>query len=473
MFSGKHLSKFDPHHRGLSRLQKALQRFFPERQLIVRSGERMRTLRLSTNRQAVLAGLAAVVGCWTLLSSGLVMSYTERIRTKNIEIKDSRIGYELLLAQATIYKERIADLAQDLAANYTYSLALVEKESDILRDRVSALEGRSSKSLVAKLKSRAKEALTGDKATTDLALGTTKLDRRHEEVRRKELMGELAELQDSMVDVVGHHKKMPFIASDGLELRQVVLERDLAMNDRNTLSQKVVALEDQIREMEVNELLLYHRFSEIADMKIASIEDSLSAIGLDVDLPLRKKKGNRGAGGPFYPVKAMPENAGPIQESFNGLDARIDWLTNLKSLLVRLPIAKPMQRFSVNSGFGVRKDPFTGLIAQHLGLDLGGSHNASILSTGEGKIVRAGWNGSYGRMVLVDHGMGLTTRFGHLHRIAVKKGDTVTRGATLGRMGCTGRCSGPHLHYEILVNGKPVNPWKFLKAGKDVLTTKQ
>src|SRR5437879_12384320 len=115
----------------------------------------MRTLRLSTNRQAVLAGIALVLGSWTLLSSSLVMSHSERIRAKNTEIKDARVGYEQLLAQVSIYKERVADLTKDLESNYKQSLALVEKESDILTTKAQEANSGKSKGLVAKLKSRA------------------------------------------------------------------------------------------------------------------------------------------------------------------------------------------------------------------------------------------------------------------------------------------------------------------------------
>jgi len=472
----KHLSKFDPHHRGLTRAQKALQRFFPERQLIVRSGERMRTLRLSTNRQAVLACVAVVLAGWTLLSSSLVMSHTERIRAKNTEIKDARVGYEQLLAQVSIYKERFADLTKDLEANYSNSLALLEKESDILTTKAQEVEGGTRKGLVAKIKTRAKEALkdpagalTGDYDNVELALNKAKLERTHEDQRRKALMGELSELQDSMVDVVQHHQRTPFIAADGLELRQVVLERDLAMNDRTSLTQKVQSLEGQIRDMESNQLLLYHRFSELADIKISGIESSLNMTGLDVDLMVRKQKGNRGSGGPFIPVTPTPENAGPLQESLNGLNARMDRLTDLQGLVVKLPLDKPVPVYEINSGFGVRKDPFTGQIAQHLGLDMGAEYKSPVASTGEGKIVYAGWDGSYGRLVEIDHGMGLLTRYGHLNRINVREGDHVVRGTIVGQLGCSGRCSGPHVHYEVVVNGRPVNPLKFLKAGNDVL----
>jgi murein DD-endopeptidase MepM/ murein hydrolase activator NlpD len=111
-------------------------------------------------------------------------------------------------------------------------------------------------------------------------------------------------------------------------------------------------------------------------------------------------------------------------------------------------------------------------VAQHLGLDLGAPYKSAILSPGEGKVVHAGWDGNYGRMVEIDHGVGLVTRYGHMSRVNVNVGDKVVRGTLLGQVGCSGRCSGPHVHYEVISNGKHVNPLKFLKAGSDVLKSK-
>lgn len=471
MFSGKPHSKYDPQDRGLNRVQKLLQRFFPERQLIVRSGERMRTLRLSTNRQAVLVTVGLLLGTWTLFSSGMAMNHSERIRAKNTEIKDARVGYEQLLAQVSIYKERVADLTNELEDNYSKSLALVEKETELLKGRMGEAPS-AKKTLVSKIASKAKEALGdlgGDSGNMELALSKSKLERGYADQERRALLSELSDLESSMVDVVGHHQKTPFIATDSLELRQVVLQRDLAVSERETLSQRVSSLEEQIRDMESNQLLLYHRFTEATETKIADIETSLSVTGLDVDLLVKRQKSAQGQGGPLVPVTAVNSNSGPLIESLNQFNANVDRLEDLKGLMVSLPLAQPVKSWSMNSGFGVRKDPFTGSFAQHQGLDMGAPMRSSIFATGDGKITHADFEGNYGRMVEIDHGMGLVTRYGHLSRILVKKGDIVTRGTIIGQLGCSGRCSGPHVHYEVLNHGRPVNPLKFLKAGTNVL----
>lgn len=480
MFSGKQLSKFDPKDRGLGRFEKSLQRFFPERQLIVRSGERMRTLRLSTHRQAILAAIGIVLGSWTLLSSSIVMNHSENIRAKNTEIKDARMGYEQLLAQVSIYKERVSELTKDLDSSYAQSMQLVEKESQLLKAKAQQLgqtPGQKQK-LADRIKTRAKEvlnsplsALQGEE-NIELALDKAKLERTQSDSSRKNILAELDELENSMVDVVGHHSKTSFIAAEGLELRQVVLERDMAVADRDTYAQRVASMEDQIREMESNQLLLYHRFSELAEAKIANIESSLSITGLDIDMMVRQQnKSNRGGqGGPFIPVdeKSTMNNSGPVEESLFRLNAHMDRLSDLQNLLIGLPLDAPLKKFELNSGFGVRKDPFTGTYAQHLGLDMGADFKSPVSATGDGKIVFAGWDGRYGRMIEIDHGMGLSTRYAHLQRINVREGDKVQRGTNIGQLGCSGRCSGPHVHYEVLLNGKAINPLKFLKAGSDV-----
>src|SRR5690606_19272512 len=120
-----------------------------------------RTLRLSTNRQAVLVTVSLVMGTWTLFSSGLAMNHSERINAKNEEIKDARVGYEQLLAQVSIYKGRVADLTKDLEKNYQPSLSLVDREAELLKNKAAELSKNGDKkgSLVSKIKSRAKDAL--------------------------------------------------------------------------------------------------------------------------------------------------------------------------------------------------------------------------------------------------------------------------------------------------------------------------
>lgn len=117
----------------------------------------------------------------------------------------------------------------------------------------------------------------------------------------------------------------------------------------------------------------------------------------------------------------------------------------------------------INNEFGFRRNPFGGRSYEfHSGMDIDGDKGDIIVSPANGRISKAGWQGGYGYMIEIDHGNGLKTRYGHLSKLDVKEGDPVQRGQLLGYVGSTGRSTGPHLHYELRVDNKPINPRRFL-----------
>ena len=143
--------------------------------------------------------------------------------------------------------------------------------------------------------------------------------------------------------------------------------------------------------------------------------------------------------------------------------AQID---RLDRALALVPYRKPVVgELEFTSGFGVRVDPFVGRPAMHTGLDFRATAGNPVRTTANGKVISANWTGGYGRMVEVDHGNGLSTRYGHLSEIDVKVGQTVKAGQVIGEVGSTGRSTGPHLHYETRIDGEAVDPQKFLRAG--------
>jgi murein DD-endopeptidase MepM/ murein hydrolase activator NlpD len=140
----------------------------------------------------------------------------------------------------------------------------------------------------------------------------------------------------------------------------------------------------------------------------------------------------------------------------------------LKSVLASIPLISPVDYYHLASGFGKRRDPFTNRWAMHSGLDLAGWRKAPVYSTAPGIIVVAGKNGRYGMMVEIDHGNGIRTRYGHLFKVTVRKGEKVGHRRKVGLLGSTGRSTGPHVHYEVLFDGKQLDPLKFIKAGRHV-----
>ena len=169
-----------------------------------------------------------------------------------------------------------------------------------------------------------------------------------------------------------------------------------------------------------------------------------------------------GVGGPF-------ESAG--NATFKALFNSWKKLDQLQSDVIAIPSDKPVKmNVEFTSGFGVRSDPFHAGAAMHPGIDLAGTYGTPIYATAEGTVLRAGWNsGGYGNLVEIDHGRGITTRYGHMSAILVHPGDHITRGQQVGRMGSTGRSTGNHLHYEVRIDGRAVNPIPFMKSTDYVL----
>lgn len=188
----------------------------------------------------------------------------------------------------------------------------------------------------------------------------------------------------------------------------------------------------------------------------AALEDE------DVDPEALKRMGfypaaGGGVGGPFDAAKGDP--------TFKQLFTSWKKLDTLAGGAIAIPSDKPVKTAEFTSAFGVRADPFRRAAAMHAGIDLAGPLGTPIHATADGVVLRSGWNsGGYGNLVEIDHGRGIVTRYGHLSAMAVQPGSRVTRGQVIGRMGSTGRSTGSHLHYEVRIDDRPVNPIPFMRS---------
>ena len=163
-------------------------------------------------------------------------------------------------------------------------------------------------------------------------------------------------------------------------------------------------------------------------------------------------------GGPF-------EAVGGADPTFKQLFTSWKKLDTLQDGAIAVPSDKPVKTGAFTSGYGVRADPFQGRTAMHAGIDLAGSVGTPIFATADGVITTAGYNsGGYGNLIKIDHGRGIETRYGHLSKMSVYPGQRVKRGEMIGRMGSTGRSTGSHLHYEVRIDGRAVNPVPFMKS---------
>jgi murein DD-endopeptidase MepM/ murein hydrolase activator NlpD len=221
-----------------------------------------------------------------------------------------------------------------------------------------------------------------------------------------------------------------------------------------------VAINQSLRSIETEQLARITTLADSAYQTADAISDALESAGLPVDGDF----GKSGVGGPLVAVG----NPLGFETRVRELDEALDLLERMKKEARRLPIANPAPGRAISSTFGVRKDPLLGTPAHHSGMDFRAPVGTPARASAAGTVVKAGWNGGYGRMIEIEHSSGFTTRYAHLSKIGVKEGQVVGGGEVIGKVGSSGRSTGPHLHYEIRRNGEAIDPLRFLRAGKKV-----
>lgn len=260
-----------------------------------------------------------------------------------------------------------------------------------------------------------------------------------------------------------HTAENKLMANKIARLEQTI---DTISNERQQLKQEIAAInEDNSRSM--NEIKVKHDLEttslKLENAKLISsavselnerselIESVMSNVGVELKRKSLEDNDKSNEGGVFIPAKQGPE--------YNELLERADnYLETIKSI----PIGRPIYG-AITSRYGSRVDPVNNKKAFHTGVDIRGQRGDKIYATAAGVVTKAFKNGGYGNYVEIDHGNGYKTRFAHLQNYVVRKGERVKRGQIIGQVGNTGRSTGPHLHYEIVLSGKTVNPAKFMK----------
>lgn len=165
-------------------------------------------------------------------------------------------------------------------------------------------------------------------------------------------------------------------------------------------------------------------------------------------------------------LEELEEQCGIQEKNFGEI---LENLEDQKERWAHTPSITPVPNGWPSSGFGKRQDPFTGVPRRHLGLDFSAPKGSLVYATANGKVRAAGWNQQYGRYVEIDHGNGVITKYAHNEKLKVKRGQKVTRGQVIATVGRSGRATAPHVHYEVRVNGAPVNPWKYILSSEVVV----
>lgn len=410
--------------------------------------------RYTIRRSTAFAGLSllAITSAWSGVSSWYILSKDD--------IAARLIARET--ARQYAYEDRIAALRADidrLASRALLDQDGVEARVDELATRQAELE--SKQALVA--------AVTETLQANGLA-ATPKVPLRSRLIKPEE---PIRASSVSSFAPIGPSKPMP--APDGPPLRST--------EERKSVPWQSGQAEEvpQAPAQRVADTLtkLDHSLAVTANSQIAtlramdqSLADSqktlrgaLAETGLDTDRLAASSTIAKAVGGPFVPFK-VDASAGPFEAALSAMQPRIAAVSRLRSLIEQLPLRKPMQgEVDMTSNYGYRVDPFTRGPAMHTGIDFRAETGTPIRATAPGKVVTAEYSGGYGNMVEIEHAGGITTRYAHMSAISVSVGQSVTSGTVVGKVGSTGRSTGPHLHYETRIDGDPVDPTRFVRAG--------
>lgn len=260
-----------------------------------------------------------------------------------------------------------------------------------------------------------------------------------------------------------------------VEQRQAIIQALLSgQADRKALNKPLASVQspntavaaevlEPLRRIEVRQLAFAAKAQAMGEARVAAAANHLRRLGLR---PERYVKPVVAMGGPFEPVDGADAAAATTDSDaqFRTLFQTWKKLDALEQTAISIPSIQPVDSLSFTSNFGVRSDPFRGVAAMHAGVDIPGPMGTPVYATADGIVSHSGRQGGYGNLVEINHGKGIETRYGHLSKILVAENTRVHRGQLIGLMGSTGRSTGSHLHYEVRVDGRAVNPVPFLQT---------
>ncbi|MGZ5921880.1 MAG: peptidoglycan DD-metalloendopeptidase family protein [Rhizomicrobium sp.] len=465
---------------------------FPERQIYIRSDGRVQFFTFGPSLQATLAGLTLIFLGWVAFATVNVIFKDRIITAKDHRFQEMQSAYENRLADLQIsydelngalvgaedkFKATADELQtkQNTITNFLNRKAQVETAIGPGRDAGavpmqtapalggSALDdGPASDSL--EVSAPAQNNFGGDAdagSTLPVMPGpAAPQPRTAKPVHASLLDGAFAKLRKMAAAIFSPHPK-------NLAALSAVYAQHPGLR---ALSEQTA----RVASMGKSESLLMGKTQLVLSNDVIALRDIVRRTGINPDQFQHKIADSEGVGGPEIPLDRVQVN-GIKDPAFNATylhaSAVLGQLSDLSFEMRHIPLAVPVSGagFDRSSGFGARIDPFTRHYAFHSGIDFAGPYGAQVHATAPGTVTFVGNRGGYGNMVEIDHGLGIHTRYGHLSSITVRVGARIDKGAAIGRVGSTGRSTGPHVHYEVWYDDVVRNPSNFIEAGRHVL----
>ena len=429
-----------------------LERHFPERRVFLKSDNDTRFIRLHPSTQLFAFAGSALLVAWAIVATAIILM--DSIGSGNFREQAKR--------DQRTYQARLNDLSSQRDTRAEEAIAAQNRFNAALR-QISVMQSELLES-----ETHRRELETG----IDVIQSTLRVTMKAREAARMQL----ADLQGSIdtggtgiIQTASSNAPIDFMAEalarTAKERDQVILDAQDALLHADEMTQQIAVMRDQ------NDAI-FRQLEEAMTVSVAPLDKMFRNAGMPTDRILATvKRGYSGQGGPMAPLtfSTRGEELTPDTLRANRLLGQMDKLNLYRIAAQKAPFANPVKNaFRFTSKFGFRRDPKTGGRRMHSGDDFAAGSGTPLYATADGVVTHAGWQSGYGRLVKIKHEFGIETRYAHQSRIRVKVGQRVSRGQHIGDMGASGRVTGVHLHYEVRVGGKPVNPMIYIKAANNV-----
>ena len=430
------------------RLHAILERYFPERRVFLRSDTETRFIRLKPGSQLLAFAGASLIVSWTIIATAILLM--DSIGSGNFREQAKR--------DQRIYEERLNTLSAERDKRAEEARAAQERFNAVLA-QVSTMQSELLAS-----ETRRREMEKG----VDVIQSTLRRTMRERDEARERVAtltdetGGAATTRSASTDET-QTRTLDFVTN---ALAETAQQRDKVIADARDAIQHADDMAYQIRLMQDQNDQIFRRLEDAMTISVEPLDKMFRKAGLNTKTLLDSvRRGYSGQGGPLRPL-SISTSGGDLSPDTTRANAILDQLDKLNLYRIaaeRAPFDVPLKTaFRYTSGFGMRWGRL------HAGIDFAGSHGSPIHATAEGVVTYAGWQSGYGRLVKIKHDFGIETRYAHNSKLYVKKGQKVSRGQKIAAMGNTGRSTGTHLHYEVRVGGKAVNPMIYIKAARDV-----
>lgn len=380
---------------------------FSTKEIIIRGERRAMVFKISSKLQVLFLLILAGICIWGGYSSHMYRRSGSIISKKEQQLDQTRVAYENLMTEFAALNKSMESLMKGLEKADGKTQDAYKKQAEMIEERIAKITEEH-------------EWLTAD------------------------------------------------AVAERASLYEAQLQRDIVASERDELKQQLSEMEDRVNEMRNIHLDVFNKVKTVSSKEVEKMKKALNEVNKAL-----KEKGlyfnslsnkRRDAGGPYIPDNQTLKNDKEMNQEVMAIFENLEDIDYYAQVINATPIGKPVWSYWVTSKFGSRLDPFKKTKAVHKGVDLASMSGNKIRSQAAGRVTRAEFTSGYGNMVEIDHENGFKTKYAHMKSINVKKGDSVEKGDVVGEVGSTGRSTGPHLHYEILYRGVPVDPMPFMQA---------